>query len=66
MCWSVPTRRLFLAGMTVLATPAAQYRFMVDLASRLANRVQLTTDGLKYHTTAVEGGFGWGNSTTRC
>ena len=33
--------------------------FMEDLASRLANRVQLTTDGNKAYLAAVEGAFGW-------
>jgi IS1 family transposase len=32
--------------------------FMNDLASRLANRVQLTTDGHKAYLDAVEGAFG--------
>ncbi len=32
--------------------------FMQDVASRLANRVQLTTDGLKSYLEAVEGAFG--------
>jgi len=32
--------------------------FMDDLASRLANRIQLTTDGLKVYLEAVEGAFG--------
>jgi IS1 family transposase len=32
--------------------------FMMDVASRLANRVQLTTDGLKAYLEAVEGAFG--------
>jgi IS1 family transposase len=32
--------------------------FMRDLASRLAHRVQLTTDGLRAYMTAVEGAFG--------
>jgi len=32
--------------------------FMDDLAARLANRVQLTTDGLKVYLDAVEGAFG--------
>ena len=32
--------------------------FMRDLASRLANRVQLTTDGFKPYLRAVEGAFG--------
>jgi IS1 family transposase len=34
--------------------------FMEDLASRLANRVQLTTDGLSVYLEAVEGAFGSG------
>ena len=33
--------------------------FMEDLASRLANRVQLTTDGHKAYLSAVEDAFGW-------
>ena len=32
--------------------------FIQDVASRLANRVQLTTDGLKAYLSAVEGAFG--------
>lgn len=32
--------------------------FMDDLASRLANRVQLTSDGLRAYLEAVEGAFG--------
>lgn len=32
--------------------------FITDLASRLANKVQLTTDGLKAYIAAVEGAFG--------
>jgi hypothetical protein len=31
---------------------------MEDLASRLANRVQLTTDGLRTYLVAVENAFG--------
>lgn len=36
------------------------YHFMKDLAARLANRVQLTTDGHKVYLEAVEGAFGAG------
>ena len=32
--------------------------FITDLASRLANRVQLTSDGLKAYLEAVKGAFG--------
>lgn len=38
----------------------AAFLFMEDLASRLAHRVQLTTDGHKAYLSAVEGAFGWG------
>jgi IS1 family transposase len=34
------------------------YRFMSDLAGRLNNRVQLTTDGHRAYLSAVEGAFG--------
>lgn len=34
------------------------YEFMADVAARLANRVQLTTDGHKAYLDAVEGAFG--------
>jgi IS1 family transposase len=34
------------------------HAFMEDLSARLANRVQLTTDGLKTYVEAVEGAFG--------
>lgn len=33
--------------------------FMEDVAARLANRVQLTTDGHHMYLTAVENAFGW-------
>jgi IS1 family transposase len=34
------------------------HNFIEDLAGRLANRVQITTDGLKVYLDAVEGAFG--------
>jgi IS1 family transposase len=39
---------------------ATAYFFMKDLASRLNNRVQLTTDGHRAYLSAVEGNFGRG------
>src|SRR5260370_38680509 len=39
--------------------PTTAYPFMQDVASRLKNRVQLTTDGHTVHFTAVERAFGW-------
>ena len=38
--------------------PDTARRFMEDLAGRLANRVQLTSDGLKSYLTAVKAAFG--------
>ncbi len=46
-CWFVSTR-----------DAAAAYHFMHDLAGRLANRVQLTTDGHHAYLNAVEDAFG--------
>lgn len=46
-CWTIGPRD---AGVA--------YDFMQDLAGRLSNRVQLTTDGLKAYLEAVEGAFG--------
>ena len=40
--------------------------FMEDLASRLAHRVQLTTDGHKAYLSAVENAFAGTGWTTRC
>jgi IS1 family transposase len=37
----------------------AAFLFMEDLASRLAHRVQLTTDQHRAYLSAVEGVFGW-------
>jgi IS1 family transposase len=47
-CWHIGAR-----------DASAAYLFMEDLASRLANRVQLTTDGHKAYLSAVEDAFGW-------
>lgn len=46
-CWHVGTRDADSA-----------FEFINDLASRLANRVQLTTDGHKAYIDAVDGAFG--------
>lgn len=45
-CWYVGTR-----------DADAAYEFMEDLAGRLANRVQLTTDGHRAYLDAVDGAF---------
>jgi IS1 family transposase len=36
------------------------WQFMQDLASRVSNRIQLTSDGLRLYVAAVEGAFGFG------
>jgi IS1 family transposase len=46
-CWYIGTR-----------DANAAYHFVHDLRARLANRVQLTTDGHKAYLTAVEDAFG--------
>lgn len=45
----------FLVGQR---SPYFCYEFMLDVKSRLANRVQLTTDGLQWYMHAVEHSFG--------
>jgi len=47
-CWHLGTRDAGAASL-----------FMEDLASRLAHRVQITTDGHKAYLSAIEGAFGW-------
>ena len=47
-CWHIGARD----------ADAAAY-FMEDLASRLAHRVQITSDGHRAYLSAVEGAFGW-------
>jgi IS1 family transposase len=47
-CWHVGSR-----------DADAAITFAEDLAARLANRVQITTDGLRAYITAVESAFGW-------
>ena len=46
-CWFVGTR-----------DASAAYHFIHDLADRLANRVQLTTDGHRAYVSAIEDAFG--------
>jgi hypothetical protein len=46
--------------------PGCATEFIQDMAGRLANRVQLTTDGLKMYLTAVSDGFGSERLITPC
>lgn len=50
--------KLIVAWMIGPRDGGIAYDFMQDLAGRLANRVQLTTDGHKAYLEAVEGAFG--------
>jgi len=50
--------KLVCSWMVGQRDPETARLFMDDLASRLTERVQLTTDGLKAYLTAVKGAFG--------
>lgn len=49
---------LFVLGLDGDRSAEAAAEFMKDLADRLANRVQLTSDGLTKYPAAVEAAFG--------
>jgi IS1 family transposase len=51
--------KLIIAWLLGGRDAGAAYEFMTDLASRLANRVQLTTDGHAAYLSAVPGAFGY-------
>lgn len=51
--------KLMISWLVGARTGEATREFMADLAPRLANRVQLTTDGLPWYPRAVEEAFGW-------
>ena len=50
--------KLICSWMVGKRDPSCATAFIQDLAGRLANRVQLTTDGLKMYLNAVADGFG--------
>ncbi len=50
--------KLVISWQVGLRDPDTASTFIADLRDRLANRVQLTTDGLKLYLTAVEDAFG--------
>ena len=54
----MPIQNLSPLGLLLIVPLTLQMTFMEDLASRLKNRVQLTTDGHKAYLTAVENAFG--------
>jgi IS1 family transposase len=51
--------KLVISWLVGPRTRESAFAFMGDLASRLANRVQLTTDALNQYLAAVEESFGW-------
>lgn len=50
--------KLVASYMVARRDPSAAHEFMLDLADRITNRVQLTTDGLKAYLRAVDNAFG--------
>ena len=50
--------KLVISWLTGPRDGQSAYDFMMDLAERLAGRVQLTTDGLRVYVEAVEAAFG--------
>lgn len=51
--------KLMLSWLVGPRTHASTQAFMGDVAERLGQRVQLTTDGLGWYVAAVENAFGW-------
>jgi IS1 family transposase len=51
--------KLVIAYKVGERTSVDERAFVRDLADRLANRVQLSTDGLGHYKRAVEEAFGW-------
>lgn len=50
--------KLMISWLVGNRDPRTAYAFMSDVASRVENRIQLTTDGLLAYPPAVEGAFG--------
>jgi len=51
--------KLMISWLVGPRNSANTHAFMADVADRLGNRVQLTTDGLSWYVAAVENAFGW-------
>ncbi|HEU4988643.1 MAG TPA: IS1 family transposase [Gemmatimonadaceae bacterium] len=62
-CWTWvaldPDSKLVVSYRVGTRDGSVAYAFMQDLADRLTNRVQLTTDALNQYLGAVESAFGW-------
>lgn len=53
-----PESKLMVSYFVGMRDADAAYTFMCDLKDRLANRVQITTDGLKKYPAAIDQAFG--------
>jgi IS1 family transposase len=53
-----PDTKLMVSWLVGGRDPGTAHDFMQDLASRLKNRIQLTTDGFRVYPDAVESAFG--------
>ena len=51
--------KLMISWLVGKRTPETTQAFIRDLASRLAHRIQLSTDSLPFYRPAVEKAFGW-------
>jgi IS1 family transposase len=51
--------KLMISWLVAPRSSESTQALMADLPPRLANRVQLTTDGLSWYPKAVEAAFGW-------
>jgi IS1 family transposase len=51
--------KLMISWLVGRRSAEAAREFMADLHDRLANRVQLTTDGYPFYSGATESAFGW-------
>ncbi len=60
-----PDTKLTVSWLVGMRDTVSAVFFMDDVAGRLANRVQLTTDGHKPYLVAVDETFGSEGSTTR-
>lgn len=53
-----PDTKLIPAFLVASRDEFAAHQFIADLGSRLANRVQITTDGFRLYRAAIEAEFG--------
>ena len=56
-----PDSKLMVTWLVGDRTPETATQFMKDLASRVSNKIQLTTDGHGMYLKAVRAAFGWRN-----